>query len=116
MDKVIMEKKIIEYQELLNRSDVVSEECFRRNHIAYPLISYVNNVTALFISRNFKTVPIFLDRAVKEIDKIENKVNISLYTSIVLPYLEVISLYLVMFSKVEQNRIDLIPSKLLNQE
>jgi hypothetical protein len=47
----------------LNRQGVIPDTMYKRNHLAYELISYVNNATGCLICRNYNVVALFLSRS-----------------------------------------------------
>lgn len=51
------------FQTKLASAELLPERSLRRNSSDYPLVCYINNVTALFISENWEAVPIFVARA-----------------------------------------------------
>ena len=54
---------IRKFQTKLASAEILPERSLRRNSSDYPLVCYLNNVTALFISENWEAVPIFVARA-----------------------------------------------------
>jgi len=58
-------KTIKRFHECLNSPRLVPEQCYRRNHSTYSLVHYVNQITGLFLSKNYAPIPIFLGRAFK---------------------------------------------------
>lgn len=50
-------------QRQLNAADVVHAEWYRRNHGAYEVICYVNNIAGLVASGNSKLASVFIKRA-----------------------------------------------------
>jgi hypothetical protein len=59
--------KIDSFHQKLNRRDSLPEGCYRRNNMHYRLVCYVNNIIALYLSSEFNGIPIFINRAFKEI-------------------------------------------------
>ena len=58
----------------------------------YPLVCYVNNISGLYISSNFDVIPIFIDRAYKEFQRLrkfyeKNKEQEAPYYELVMEYL-----------------------------
>ena len=51
------------FQKNLASAETLPVRSLRRNSGEYPLVCYVNNVTALFVSENWEAVPIFVARA-----------------------------------------------------
>ena len=57
------EATIAKMQAGLARQDLLPPRSLRRNVGDYPLVCYVNNITALLLSGNYEPVPIFIARA-----------------------------------------------------
>jgi len=53
------------FQVRLGSAETLPERSLRRNASVYPLVCYINNVTALVVSENWQAVPIFVARAVE---------------------------------------------------
>jgi len=88
--------KIDSFHQNLNHRDSVPERCYRRNNMHYRLVCYVNNIIALYLSSYFDAIPIFINRAFKEIiflKKIlkENKRKIPPYYNFVSEYLKLMA-------------------------
>lgn len=56
-------QEIRRYQEHINSPRLCPEQCYRMASPTYALVSYVNQVTGLFLSKNYDVIPIFLQRA-----------------------------------------------------
>jgi hypothetical protein len=81
-------RKIIKrFHQCLNSPRLVPEQCYRRNHGTYPLVSYVNHVMGLFLSKNYTPIPIFLGRAFGELEKARVELVSEQYREVVLSYL-----------------------------
>jgi hypothetical protein len=52
-----------EIQSKLNAEEMLPPKAFRRDVLIYELVSYVNHITGCHISKNFKAIPIFIERA-----------------------------------------------------
>ena len=59
---------LTEMQVLLNKEINLPLKAFRRNHRSYELVSYVNNITGCYLSKNYKSIPILLGRALSHIE------------------------------------------------
>jgi len=74
---------------------MVPEGCCRRNSRHYPLVCYVNNISGLYMSSNFDGIPIFIDRAYKELQRLrqndEKNQGGSPYYGLVLKYLGIMA-------------------------
>lgn len=56
-------EEILILQKKLNTGDTVPKGGYRRNALVYPLVCYVNNITACYLSGNYKVVSVFVRRA-----------------------------------------------------
>lgn len=78
---------IKKYQRYLNSPRLVPEQCYRRNHPIYPLISYINQITGLYFSHNYTPIPIFLTRAYRELNHLNPELIDNEYRNIAFQYL-----------------------------
>ena len=113
-----MRDKIKDFQTKLNHSDIVPERCYRRNSPHYRSMCYVNNISGLFISSNFDAIPIFVDRAYKEIQTIKkifnkNGTEMPPYYSLVLEYLVLMAEFCNLLGSIPEGLISRIPKDLL---
>jgi|SRR6185369_3152377 len=60
-----MTAQLASLQSQLNALELVEGIWYRPSHVAYELICYINNIIALHASRNYGTVPLFIERAKK---------------------------------------------------
>ena len=51
------------FQTRLANAEMLPERSLRRNSSDYPLVCYINNLTALILSENWEAAPIFVARA-----------------------------------------------------
>jgi hypothetical protein len=58
-----MTAQLASLQSQLNAPGLVEGKWYRPSHVAYELICYINNITALHASKNYGTIPLFIDRA-----------------------------------------------------
>lgn len=56
-------QEIKRYQEHINSPRLCPDQCYRMASPTYALVGYVNQVTGLFLSKNYYMIPIFLQRA-----------------------------------------------------
>lgn len=87
------EKEIYEYQTKLNAEDVLPPQAFRRDKFSYPFVSFVNNVTGCYLSKNYKPIPIFIERALNEAQ--QNYTDIKTYKSVAFEYFKLIIAYMI---------------------
>ncbi len=98
----------------LNHENLVPEQCYRRNHRNYPMVSYVSQIAALFLSGNYEVIPIFIDRVVDELERNADQPVTTNYRAVVFNYLCQITNFLVNFTTVDQEKIkSLIPENIL---
>ena len=84
------EEKIKNLEEKLNAVEVVDPIWFRSNHSAYKIVCLVNNIIALRISKNYKSIPVFIYRINKFLSlKKENYLS-SGYIDLVNQYIHII--------------------------
>ncbi len=62
-DAEASEAVVRRFQAKLASAEILLERSLCRNSGEYPLVCYINNVTALFVSENWKAVPVFVARA-----------------------------------------------------
>ena len=55
--------KVQELQLKLNSTEFMPRMAFRRNVVIYELVSYVNHATGCYLSRNWKVLSLFIERA-----------------------------------------------------
>jgi hypothetical protein len=109
-------RKIIKrFHECLNSPRLVPEQCYRRNHGTYSLVHYVNQITGLFLSKNYAPIPIFLNRAFSEFNRIQNDLVSEPYRRIVLSYLSHMAFFINEYCEFESDETtkSFIPKELL---
>lgn len=110
-------RKIIKrFQEHINSPRLVPEQCYRMASTSYTLVCYVNQITGLFLSKNYYIIPIFLDRAYKELEKSKPERVSEQYRNLVKHYLSHVANFIVRFSCLnedEAHTIEYIPKILL---
>lgn len=107
-------KEIEKFHAMLNVEGFVPEQCYRMSHGRYRMVSYVNQVVALFLSRNYYVIPLFISRAIKEADR-HQQPNTKEYRSLVTDYFCQMSWFLKKYSEVEEEHLaQWIPPEILN--
>mgnify|MGYP001555739885 CR=1 FL=1 len=81
-------KNIQDIQIKLNSAEFTPQFAYRRNSIIYPLVCYVNNITSLFISKNYAPISTFIERAKQHIENNPSKAEWEPYYQLVENYLE----------------------------
>jgi hypothetical protein len=80
-------KKVDRFHKLLNADTVVDGKWYRMSHGGYRLVCYINNIVGLYVSQNYKAIPVFIERARRELND-ENAPSLNLsYRELVLEYL-----------------------------
>jgi len=71
----------------MNAEENLPPMAFRRNVPVYALVSYINNIIGCYLSDNYKSIPIFIERSKIHIN--DNPANEKLR-----PYYELVETYL----------------------
>ena len=58
-----VQQRIEGWHRILNHSDTLPAQAHRRNAQVYELVSYVNHITACYISENFHPINVYIERA-----------------------------------------------------
>ncbi len=69
--------------------DIIPEEYYQTNHNAHRLVSYINQIMALFKSEDYTAIPNLVHKAKQELECHNNKLNKD-YISLVKDYLIVV--------------------------
>lgn len=109
-------REIKKFQEHLNSSRLAPDQCFRMASPTYALVCYVNQVTGLYLSKNYPVIPIFLARAHEALVKVNHDRVSEAYRRLVLDYLSHVAHFLVSFNCLREDEAQLasfIPEALL---
>jgi hypothetical protein len=60
---------IDDYHRQLNHPDLVPGQFYRRNHVHYALVCYINNIIGLYLCGRFDGIPLFLARAAHHLEQ-----------------------------------------------
>jgi hypothetical protein len=82
-----LDSRIKALQEQLNSVDCAPARGYRRNITVYSLVSYVNNITGCYISKNLQMVELFIARARAHMDDFPASEQWSSYYRMVDEYL-----------------------------
>lgn len=103
------------FHTLLNSPGLVPEQCYRMSKIHYSLVSYVNNMVGLFLSKNYDVIPVFIGRAAKHMEDFPATPSASAYYVIVSKYLAQMAYFLRSFTSVSKEEIlCFVPASVLN--
>lgn len=85
--------------------------------MTYGLVHYVNQITGLFLSKNYPPIPIFLSRAFAELGNLREDLVSEPYRNIVLAYLSHMAYFIDEYCKFESDESlkELIPKELLER-
>jgi hypothetical protein len=80
-------------------------------------VHYVNQITGLFLSKNYAPIPIFLGRAFGELDKIREELVSEPYRQVVLSYLSHMAYFVNEYCEFESDETlkAFIPKELLER-
>ena len=71
----------------LNQSNLVPDQCYRMSNMHYSMVSYTNQIIALFLSKNYDGIPVFIMRVLKAIEQTPVQPNTEPYRNVVQDYL-----------------------------
>lgn len=105
--------KLKAFHALLNHTDIVPEQAYRRNSLVYPLVSYLNNICGLYLSKNYEVIPIFIERAHNHMQELGASANSAAYYELASAYLRQVAYVLSHFTVTSNERLGYIPSEIL---
>jgi len=82
-----MTAQLSNLQSQLNAPELVKGIWYRPSHVAYELVCYINNIVALDASKNYETVPLFIERARKYLSGSKAEAVSEEYRQVVARYL-----------------------------
>jgi len=109
-------REIKRFHEYVNSPRLVPDQCYRMSSHTYGLVCYVNQVTALYLSKNYSVIPIFLKRSYDALLAANHARVSEPYRNLVLQYLSHVAHFLVDYSCFEEDtaqNIQFIPAELL---
>ncbi len=100
---------------VLNSPDLVPEQCYRMSKTHYSLVSYINNMVGLFLSKNYDVIPVFIGRADKHMADFPATPGASAYYDVVSKYLAQMAHFLQNFTTVPKEEIScFVPTYVLS--
>jgi hypothetical protein len=105
---------IKQFHVLLNGSDLIPEQAYRRNSGAHPLVCYVNNIIGLFLSKNYDPIPVFVARVTEHMAGFPPSAASSAYYAAVTRYLSQVVYHLQHFVSGIEFWDDRIPQHILD--
>nr|WP_314626929.1 hypothetical protein [uncultured Janthinobacterium sp.] len=91
-------REIRRYQEHINSPRLCPDQCYRMASPTYALVCHVNQVTGLFLSKNYDVIPIFLQRAHATLLELTGERVSEPYRHLVGQYLSHVAHFIVNFS------------------
>ena len=64
---------ITQFHGRLNRDGVVPPTIYRRNHLGYPLLCYVNNIVGCLLCENYDVAALFVRRAAEALAQVRGR-------------------------------------------
>lgn len=105
---------IKQYHAYLNSSDILPEQWARPSAGHFFLVSYVNTVIGLFISKNYEAIPLFIMRAFKFLQEVPESPVSEHYRTLVRRYLYQMAYFLQTYTSTSQDSIQaFIPEEVL---
>ncbi|MGK5070857.1 hypothetical protein [Janthinobacterium sp. RT4P48] len=109
-------REIKSFQEHINSPRLCPDQCYRMASPTYALVCYVNQVTGLFLSKNYYVIPIFLQRAYAALQEVDaERVSVP-YRRLVEQYLSHVAHFIVNYpclAEDERQAAQYIPPALL---
>lgn len=106
---------IKQYHTYLNSSDILPEQWARPSAGHFFLVSYVNTIIGLFISKNYEAIPLFIMRAFKFLQEVPESPVSKHYRVLVKQYLYQMAYFLQSFTATSEDNIRaFIPEEVLN--
>lgn len=87
-------KELEKFHSLLNNDAMIPAQCYRMSHTHYSMVCYTNQVVALYLSKNYQMIPLFIERSYKQMERFEGQPNTEGYRSLVLNYFSQMAFYL----------------------
>lgn len=107
-------KEIEKFHLLLNHEAMIPAQCYRMSDNLYSLVCFTNQIVALFISQNYQMIPIFIERVLKQLQRVESQPGITGYCNLVYDYLCEVTYYLDQFCNLDEQWVkNHIPQELL---
>ena len=100
-----IEEKIMHLEKKLNDIKIVEEKWYRRNHCAYDMVCYINNIIALHNSGNYEYIPVFVRRVKKFLLRKALIFLNSEYIDFVIKYIELMEIKLTNQHENHDNRL-----------
>ena len=97
----------------LNHPEVIPEQVYRRNSSGYPLVSYLNNICGLYLSKNYEVIPIFINRAHQHMEEHPASANSKAYYELAGAYIRQMAYILSTYTNITKECLSFIPAEIL---
>jgi hypothetical protein len=109
-------REIKRFHEYINSPRLVPDQCYRMASPTFSLVCFVNQVTALYLSKNYSVIPIFLSRSYNALSNADHARVSEPYRDLVLHYLSHVAHFIVDFNCLDEDElhnVEAIPKELL---
>lgn len=106
--------KLKSFHSHLNHPEVVPEQVYRRNSSGYPLVSYLNNICGLYLSKNYEVIPVFISRAHQHMQEHPASANSKAYYELASIYIRQMAYVLSTYTSISKECLGLIPDEILD--
>lgn len=97
-----IKREIGKFHKILNHRDVVPGQSFKMNVPAYPYVTHINHIIALFISSGYDLIPFQINRAFKAVDPIIAKPVYREYCELTFKYLRNMIFFIQNYTDVDE--------------
>jgi hypothetical protein len=97
----------------LNHSEIVPEQAYRRNSGSYLLVSYLNNICGLYLSKNYEVIPIFINRAHQHMQEYPPSASSKAHYELASAYIRQMAYVLSTYTNITKECLSLIPDEIL---
>ncbi|SFZ74752.1 hypothetical protein [Chitinimonas taiwanensis] len=97
--------KLKQFHAILNDTEVVPEQAYRMATTMFPLICFVNNIVALYLSKNYEVIPIFISRAHRHMVERPAPPNAVAYYALLAKYLRQMTFVLRSYSPISEETL-----------
>ncbi|MFZ6844222.1 hypothetical protein [Undibacterium sp. RuTC16W] len=107
--------KLKQFHIMLNHANIVPEQSYRMSGTIYPLVCYVNNIVALYGSKNYEVSPIFISRVINHMDDHPAPPAASAYYDMIARYIRQMTYVLKNYSEIRIETLELfVPAEVLH--
>jgi hypothetical protein len=97
--------KLKQFHALLNHVEIVPEQSYRMATMMFPLVSFVNNIVGLYLSKNYEVIPIFISRASRHMTERPPSPAAKAYYGLIAQYLRQMAYVLKSYTAVSEESL-----------